>query len=415
VAEGEDRADGRGGRLNATATAVARTAPRQRLELIDALRAFALVGILQVNIQSFVWGAGDPLGYFAVQPSTAEYLTVLLVGTFVSAKFISIFAFLFGVSAALQLRRIRSRAIEPDNVRSIYRRRLWFLFATGIAHGVLLYHGDILSAYALCGFVLLHYAGQRASPLWRSVRLWWIIAAIVLVGWTVLLESVSRLFPVAAPGDLPDESLERLSIYTQEAYWSQLATRAADYLNVVVSTLTASAPWIVALFLMGYLAGRLGWFSRPWRHAHVWRIATWIGICALPIAVAGAWLNAQAMLQAPSDPSLAGYTLQLFGSPLACLYVAAFVRLRERPPVARLIRWLAPAGRMPLTNYLAQSMLMGLLLSGWGVGLGAWLDKVQLAFVALVIVFAQIVISRWWIARYRQGPFEALWRRATYG
>ena len=67
-----------------------------RLELIDALRAFALFGILQVNIQSFVWGAGDPLGYFAQAPRTADSMAYLLVAMLVSSKFIALFALLFG-------------------------------------------------------------------------------------------------------------------------------------------------------------------------------------------------------------------------------------------------------------------------------------------------------------------------------
>jgi uncharacterized protein len=81
----------------------------------------------------------------------------------------------------------------------------------------------------------------------------------------------------------------------------------------------------------------------------------------------------------------------------------------------RLITWLAPAGRMPLTNYLMQSVLMGVLLTGWGLALGLVLGRAELALLALAIVAVQIVLSRWWIARFRQGPVEWLWRKATYG
>jgi uncharacterized protein len=70
---------------------------------------------------------------------------------------------------------------------------------------------------------------------------------------------------------------------------------------------------------------------------------------------------------------------------------------------------------MPLTNYIAQSILMGLLLSGWGFGLGAVLGRAELALLALAIVAVQIVASRAWIARFGHGPLEALWHRATYG
>jgi uncharacterized protein len=79
------------------------------------------------------------------------------------------------------------------------------------------------------------------------------------------------------------------------------------------------------------------------------------------------------------------------------------------------IAWLAPAGRMPLTNYLMQSVLMGALLTGWGLALGLTLHRAELALLALAIVAVQIVLSRWWIARFGQGPVEWLWSRVTYG
>jgi uncharacterized protein len=78
------------------------------------------------------------------------------------------------------------------------------------------------------------------------------------------------------------------------------------------------------------------------------------------------------------------------------------------------VRWLAPAGRMPLTNYLMQSLLMGVALSGWGLGLGAQLEYTELAALALMLYALQLVASRVWLQRWNQGPVEALWRRWTY-
>jgi uncharacterized protein len=92
------------------------------------------------------------------------------------------------------------------------------------------------------------------------------------------------------------------------------------------------------------------------------------------------------------------------------LYAAAFLR---RAPDA-VVAWLAPAGRMPLTNYLLQSVAMAVLLPGWGLGLGAVLDYAQLALLALVVFGVQLLASRWWLARRAQGPLEALWRAWTY-
>lgn len=345
----------------------------------------------------------------------------LLVGTFVATKFISIFAFLFGLGAALQFRSIRRGHLDltrDDQIpvaRAVYRRRLRFLLLVGLAHGFLLYYGDILAFYAACGFILVLYLPARPARLVRAAVWWWIgaLAAVALAA--LLAESVMRRGDVDGdPTLIPLETLRAFSVYTESGYLDQLLTRASDYTGVLLSMLVVSVPQIVGLFLLGLLAGRLGWLAHPARHAQVWQAATWIGLAALPFAAYGEWLNFEAMRNHPGDPSAVAYLLQFCGSALACFYVASMVRLRDRPRVAAFIHWIAPAGRMPLTNYLLQSLVMGILLSGWGLGLGAELNRGELALLALAIVGAQWPASRWWITRFGAGPMERWWANATY-
>jgi len=200
---------------------------RERIETVDALRALALAGILQVNIQSFVWGAGDPLGFFVQPPGPADAAVHLLVGTFVSTKFLSIFAFLFGLGFALQWRSLRRRLTE-DDARAAYRRRLWFLLALGLAHGALLYFGDILAPYALVGFLLLRYAGRRPAALVAAARAWWLGFAALTLASTAAIEASRRAFPPEDdPARLPAWALERLAVYTQGGYLEQIGPRVA--------------------------------------------------------------------------------------------------------------------------------------------------------------------------------------------
>lgn len=392
----------------------------RRIELIDALRAFALFGILQVNIQSFAWGSGNPLGQFLQPPSALDAAVYLLVATFVSGKFIAIFGFLFGAGFALQT---RARRTPQPGTQATYRRRLVFLFSVGIAHGVLLYFGDILTFYAVCGLLLSAFysdagpSGTRPAALARGARRWWIAYVIVILAVTGVFE-VLRWLSMPFEGDssrVPEEALQRLATYTTAGYWEQLPARLTDFFHVLISLAILGIPLVMGLFTLGALAGRQGWLEFPGRHRRVWRVATWLGVAALPVAAWGAWINLHTVVEQPGDPTMISDALMSFGIPVAGLYVALLVRYRDRAPLRRAIAWLAPAGRMPLTNYLMQSVLMGALLSGWGLGLGAELAHAQLAAVALAIVFVQIVASRWWIARFAQGPVEWLWRRATYG
>ena len=393
-----------------------------RLELIDALRTLALFGILQVNIQSFVWGAGDPLGYFMETPRTVDSVVYLLTAVWVSSKFIALFAFLFGFGFALQFRSIHQAVTDqapgPQSLavaKQTYRRRLWSLLAIGVAHGILLYSGDILATYAVCGFIAVTYAGVRPARLARAARNWWIafaaVALIVVGGGAVMMAAY-------LPGEdeaLRTQALEAFSLYTTAGYADQLTRRAGDYAVTLSGVLLLFVPLIVALFLLGALAARLGWLHHPERHARVWRVATCIGALGLIPAAIGGWLNYQSSLTAIGNLDLKAELFILLGSVTFVLYVALIVRWRHARAVSAAIAWLAPAGRMPLTNYLMQSVLMGALLSGWGLGLGATWRHAELAVLAFVIVVIQVAASRWWIAHFGTGPMEALWRKASYG
>lgn len=382
-----------------------------RLELVDALRAFALFGILQVNIQSFVWGSADPLGFLLPTGSGADTATYLLVSALVSSKFMALFAFLFGYGFVLQMKSLRH---HPRGLQT-YQRRLRFLLAVGILHGCLLYFGDVLAAYALCGFILLRYARDRPVALVRSARRWWVafaVVCVVLMGGIGLVELLSR--PPGETVPIAEKALLQHRTYASGSYAAQLPLRVSEYFSGLLLGAVQYVPMVMSLFLMGALAARLGWLRYPHRHPQVWRLASRIGAAGLLLACAGATWNFVSHTTSPGRVDLLGMLLTTGGLATMALYVAWIVRYRDTKPVRRAILWLAPAGRMPLTNYLLQSVAMGTLLSGWGLGLGATCSRAELAVLALSLVWLQLVLSRAWMARFGAGPMETLWRRATY-
>ncbi len=285
----------------------------------------------------------------------------------------------------------------------------------GILHGTLLYFGDILTAYAVCGFVLVLYARARPVTLASHARNWLVAYVAISVALMFVTAGAGRLLTAEDVASVPPEWIERFEISSRAGYAAFVQASLADYLDLTLLALTLSSPYLVGLFVLGALAGRLGWLAQPGRHAHVWAAAARIGWAALPVSLLGAWLLLRSTIDTPGLPSALGFTLNVLSFPLLALYLAWIVRWRATPALRAAIAWLAPAGRMPLTNYLAQSVTMGLLLSGWGLGWGAALSTTQLALLALAIVAVQIVASRAWIARFGQGPVEALWKRATYG
>ncbi len=395
-------------------------AAHKRLELIDALRAFALLGILQVNIQSYVWGAGDPLGFFLDSPHWADILTWFVLDTWVVSKFMALFALLLGFGLALQWRSIKRAWVNApfpvEQTQQVLRRRYRFLLLLGVAHGTLLYFGDILTAYAVCALVALRYVHVRPTRLARVARnfgLVYLVITVLVLGYAI--EMHRHFGPQATDHLLPPEAVQAFTRYVSAPYAQQLPQRVQDYRQLLTGTLVLSLPLIVGLFLLGALAARLGWLHHPERHPRVWRVALWVGGVGWVLGAWGAGLNTRTMLSSPGNPDPTGALLITLSASTTALYLALIVRWRNSTVLRRVMAWLAPVGRMPLTNYLMQSVLMGLLLSGWGLGLGARLHQAELALLALVIVGWQLLASRVWMARFGQGPVEALWRWVTYG
>lgn len=405
MAEGEDRADGRQADLSAG------SAPR-RIALLDALRAFALFGILQVNIQSYLWGAST-LVFFASAPSAADRLAFLLVCTLVYSKFVALFAFIFGHGFALQMRSLRGALADERAARSAYRRRLLFLLLLGTAHGYLLYFGDILTLYAVAGFVLVLYAGSRPRRLARHAG--FSLAAYAVM--TAIIAGSLALYDRAMPptsAQIPAEALRRFAAASEGAYSQYLGANVGDYLSMLGAAPLA-LPFVLGMFLLGALAARQGWLTRPERHRQLWRRVAWLGAALLPFAAVFGWATSESLRQSPELLGGASFVALALTFPITGLYLVWIVANRNAGWMQAVIGWLAPAGRMPLTNYLLQSVLMGVLLSGWGLGWGKDLDVAALSLLALGIVFVQVIASRMWIGRFSTGPLEALWKRATYG
>ena len=389
----------------------------RRLQGVDALRGFALLGIVLVNVQSFTWGPGNPLGYFDGVPDAADKAVFALLACFVAGKFYAIFAFLFGFGFSQQIRKMRRLAGGHRAAATrMYLRRLAFLLAVGIAHGVLLYFGDILATYAICALALLPFGRTRLRALTRAIRVAWIVSAALVAFWTTVS------FATAEPGDtaIPPDIVAAHAVYTDGDYAEQLARRASDDFSQTLGGATLNWVQVIGLMLTGTLAGRLGWLRHPRRHPRVARAAMGLGLgIGLPCAAVGAYLHLQTMRAAPGtsfgldQACLAGSVLLSFA------YIASailwFQEPRRAAPLASaLVRWLGPAGRMPLTLYVTQSFAMGLLLSGWGLGLAARASRPQLALLALAIYAAQVLAARTVEAWGLGGPLEALWRRVTY-
>lgn len=374
-----------------------------RSERIDALRGCAVFGILLVNVWGFVYGY-TALRYGVGDPTTsaADQLAVFIAAAFAEQKFYPIFAFLFGAGFALQ-----RRGMALDQFRARYSRRLRWLLGCGLLHGSLIWLGDILTAYALCGYWLRGKAGFRPRALLACLR------HVLLLNLLVQLLLLAIHFALPSMLEQAAESQAMFAIYSsgtwREIAWARLADFGLNLFNLLFFL-----PWLALFFLLGVMAVRFGPLVRPQRHRDLWRrVLRWAVLLALPLNLWWGYVAMATMsdtLHPPPAAELAGWLINLAGPLQGAGYVALFM-LAGPVAIARLGRALAPVGRVALTNYLMQSVLLMLLLQGFALGLGARLPRAGLIGLCLAIMLVQLVWSRWWLARHRAGPVEAMWRR----
>ena len=390
----------------------------QRDELIDALRGFALFGILAVNIQCFVGGLNAPsLGVLDAQSSVADHVTVFLTALLLEFKFYPIFSFCFGYGFAVQTRRWMAHG---DAAGPRFLRRMNAMLLLGILHGTLLWFGDILTRYAATGYLLKRYAGAGPKSLLKAVRLWLAVAIVIQAFLTLSIIAGSGSEEPAGLNETAQQTsrsaASALQAYAQGNYLDATIQRVSDYVTVSLYFVVL-VPQFMVLFLLGALAAQLGLLRRPARHRLLWRKLFGYGlVLGLPLNALYAWLQWQASQHpwAPSaHPMLAMITGEL-APILSIVFVAAFALHGHTRAGKNVVRLLAPAGRVALTMYISESLLMALWLNGFGFGAGIGARPAELLLGAAGI-YAMLIAASHAMHRYRvAGPLEVLWRRYTY-
>lgn len=388
----------------------------ERHPILDALRGWALLGILVANMLVFQGGYFLSDAQARLLPGAAlDDPVELLIEWLVVGKFYSLFSLLFGIGFALQIQRLEARGEGMGR----YVRRLAILFLFGLAHLLLLWLGDILALYALMGGVLLLFrrAGDRALLRW-AILLW-----LLPVGWSVLIHFAgidlsAPLFGTAfatmarmtglPPAQLPIALFEHPDpLMHLRFHLGGLLFRIADL------TYQLRPAKVLAMFLIGLWIGRHALYARLDESRPLLLRTAKLGLgIGLPLALV------RALLTMTGDSEAMRFAAELFyciSTPVLALgYAAAFALLWQRGR-RKLLASPAPAGRMALTNYLGQSVLQSLIFYGFGLNLVAKLGLVFVIPISLALFAFQVAFSGWWLARFRFGPLEWLWRSATYG
>lgn len=376
-------------------------APRKRYVVLDALRGFALAGIILANFPEFsLWTFADPASW-----SPLDRVVRALQYFFIDGKFYTLFSLLFGIGFSIQLDNADQRT------RTFYRR-MSVLFLIGLLHLLFLWSGDILMLYAAMGMLL---------PLFHRLP-----ARKVLVA-----AGIFFVLPV-----LSDAIFPHLADPLETAYWrlcdrygiteANFGTWLRDIdgygdMSRFLRMGAVERMWefvsshryfkVLGLFLLGSLIGRHKIYADLTAHRKLLRKVLTAGLAiGLPVSLLYTWLSMESGSTVLRDIS---YLLSVY--PMGLAYAAGFCLLFERRPESALWKKFAATGRMACTNYLGQSVFGILIFYGIGLGLGAGVDLLVTELIALGVFAFQIIFSGIWLKHFRFGPVEWVWRMITYG
>src|SRR5262245_9842339 len=395
-----------------SSTAAVPTQPEERLASLDVLRALALLGILVVNMFDFAYTNSLVMPHER-WPAWWDQVAVGIMGIFFAGKFNSLFSFLFGIGFYLQLQRLAARGSSGT---WIYVRRLIVLFVLGILHAVFLWWGDVLHIYAVLGLVLL---------LMRRASNWvlWVVMVLSLVAPTAWATyEFATMTPEKMEQRKAENEVRRIAnnrALTEGSFWDATRERLKSLMHTYTSPRRALPFYSIMLttVLLGFWVARVGYLQGT-AQRRPFLIKALIGCLVFGLGCGVAMMIAIRYV-VPYQISPIGVVMGVLYSlgrpPLMLAYAIAIVLALDAGWLPRFFHWLTFVGRMPLTNYLMQSVICTTLFYGYGFGL---IDKVNPAAV-LLLSFAiwglQIPISVWWFRHFRFGPLEWMWRTVTYG
>jgi uncharacterized protein len=373
---------------------------------LDVLRGVALLGVLVVNIGIF--SGSDPAieAHVAFPMGTGGTTLAFLRDVLLESKAAALLAMLFGAGLTIQREHAKERGID---YLPFALRRAGALALLGLAHTFLLWNVDILLDYAVISLLLLPFMRLPGG------RILWAIPPLVVV--TLLLALPALRMP-----DVPNQASLSFAMgrehYGAGSWLDALRFRAWEFVHVVgPERLANRLPILTPFFVLGACFWRNGFFAHPEQHLRplrrVFFICFFLGL--LSNVIPQEQLRA-AVAVIPFQPlRILIKATAFFARPALTIgYAAGILLLLQHASGRRVLGVFAPLGRMTLTQDLLQSVICTLIFNGYGFGLYGRVPM-NLCILGGVGIFAlQVWSSRLWLARFRTGPVEWLWRRMTY-
>jgi uncharacterized protein len=383
-----------------------------RIEVLDVLRGFALLGIFLMNIEYFnrsllEFGEGVPVGTVGW-----DYAVARLTEVFITGKFWVLFSMLFGMGFVVMQTQA---AADGRPFETMYLRRTAALMIFGLLHTLLLWPGDILHSYALVAFVLmwLPLATVRTSALIGAL-LYLAPALLVLLSGTMMIFVPEQELQKMAEesSDMAAAAIQAGNVYANGSYSEVVYQRWQDFLHLLSYEFFVFIS-AFGIFLIGASIMRSGRLLHlKANRAFFFKTMVCCALLAFVlIGIASLFHGGSAM----EPKGMIEQALMMLGNlPLSLFYLCTIAFAMSYVSGRKVLAVLAPAGKMALTNYLMQSLIASTVFFGYGFGFWAKWGRVDLALFVISVFVAQVIFSQLWLRYFRYGPMEWLWRALTY-
>ena len=366
-----------------------------RIQSIDVLRGIAILGILLMNI--YFHGI-ITVGYvpFDITPQTDIWVDTFNA-IFADGRFRTLFCILFGAGLAIQMKSCEKKGF---NSQDFLKSRLNWLIVFGFIHGVFIFGGDILLFYAVCGLVILKKLTLPTQELFKKARNWLIIGAVLSTVFTILIVLAADFIPNSFRG-----SEDFMQAYNEWVgnYGFQVSSQAS-----VVAMIIFSAPfWVVwqaaGLMLLGVYFYRIGFFKRG-LNAKQFKLTLILAAVLTSLDIVTRFIYLGVGNQASS---LLASISAIF---MSILYIHGVIYLLKNNH--RWIEIFKAPGRMAFTLYIMQSVVLAVLLRWVFPEVHLTASMIDYLAMAVGMILFQLVFANWYLSQFKQGPLEALWRKA---
>ncbi|TMP79288.1 hypothetical protein CWB73_14330 [Pseudoalteromonas phenolica] len=366
-----------------------------RVQSIDVLRGIAILGILLMNI--YFHGIMS-LGYvpFDITPQTDMWVDTFNA-IFADGRFRTLFCILFGAGLAIQIKSCKKKGL---NYQDFLKSRLNWLMIFGIIHGVFIFGGDVLFLYAVCALVIIKKLTLPTRELFRKAKKWLIIGAILNILFSALVIWSTGIEPEMVRGS--DLFLEEYSSWVGN-YDYQVTIQAIFSVFLVLSSPLWVFWQVAGLMLLGVYFYRTGFFKRGLTAGQFKTFA----LAAASLTCFDIFMRWNYFSVGSEMNSLLASISAIF---MSILYIHGVIYLLKNNH--RWIEVFKAPGRMAFTLYIMQSVVLAILLRWVFPEVHLTVSMIDYLAMAVGMILFQLVFANWYLHQFKQGPLEALWRKA---